>query len=63
MIYNPLTGLHTEVNDELELKNNLIEIIKIIVPQYGPSVVEVVEDENGNVIWTPISTDGIINIS
>ena len=62
-VFNPLTGAHTEYQDEASARAAVIEISKQVLATYPVSIVQAISNENGDSAWTPSSLSTPLNIS
>lgn len=53
-VFNPLTGLHTEYQNEEEARVAVCEISKQIIEIYKPTVCKTIPNENGDSTWIPV---------
>lgn len=62
-VFNPLTGVHTRYETEVEVKAALVEIAKQILEQHCPTVVQELSNENGDTCWIPTKMNETLVIS
>jgi hypothetical protein len=54
-VFNPLTGLHTQYENESEMQQALTSLAQEVLNTFSPTVVREIGNENGDVAW--IATD------
>lgn len=52
-VFNPITGQHTRYETETEARNALIEVQKVILNNYGATIVQELLNEKGDATWIP----------
>ena len=62
-LFNPMTGIHTRYETEVEVKQALIELSKQVIKQYTPTVVQELSNENGDKTWIATKMVDTLNIS
>ena len=56
-VFNPLTGLHTQYENEVEAK-----VCETIINKYKPTVCQEIVNENGDSAWTLIDIASAIKV-
>jgi hypothetical protein len=62
-VFNPLTGLYTKYETEVEAKSALVEVAKQILNQYPTLVNQELSNENGDTTWIPTNMNQSLVIS
>lgn len=62
-VFNPLTGVHTRYETEVEAKAALVEIAKQVLEQHCPTVVQELSNENGDTCWIPTKLNETLIVS
>ena len=62
-VFNPLTGVHTRYETEVEAKQALIAIAQDILKQHSPTVVQELSNENGDTVWIAIKMNETLVVS
>lgn len=62
-VFNPLTGKHTRYETEELARLALIDIAKLVLNEYCPTVVQELSNENGDTTWIATNMNETLIIS
>lgn len=62
-VFNPLTGVHTKYETEVEAKAALVEVARAILEAHCPTIVQEISNENGDATWVPTEIHKTLVIS
>ena len=61
-VFNPLTGLHTQYESEVEAKEAYAKLCETIIKNYKPTVCQEIVNENGDSAWSLIDMTSAIKV-